>query len=553
MNEIEQIKQKESTIQLLIRDVSVPFADGDEAILHSAEKRLSHIGIRGADLQISKKSVDARRRFEIRFVASVIATLPADRWHADYAKRLGREKIQILEPSVLRLSKGTAKLTAPPVVVGMGPAGLFAALLLAREGYKPTIIDRGGDIVDREACVHRFFTQQILDPECNIQYGAGGAGTFSDGKLLTRINDARCGYVLAELCRFGAPQDILTRAKPHIGTDLLRVVVGRMLEEIRSLGGRVEYRCRMDGFTEHADGHLTLQTSKGDLQAGALLLAPGNSARDTFTLLMQKGFLLKPKPISVGVRIEHLREDIDRMCYGEAAGHPLLGAAEYALSDTTLARGVYTFCMCPGGSVVAAASEQGGVVVNGMSERARDGVNSNAAVAVSVRCEDYAGMAGTGEQNPIEDAICFVRRIEQAAYRAGGSTYAAPIQTVGDFLNGTTGGQPTRVRPTYMNGFCKPCDLSEIFPRFVTENLRAGLRSFDRKLPGFAMPEAILTAAETRTSAPLRILREEETLCAVGHPTVYPMGEGAGYAGGITSAAVDGIRAASALMAKYGA
>lgn len=536
----------EREIRLLVNNISVPFMGGDAAILEKAEKKLYRAGVRGAVLHISKKSVDARHKTDIRFVASVIAVLPAGtRCNASF---LEREGIRELETTALQIRKGTGRLAAPPVVVGMGPAGLFAALLLAREGYHPVLIDRGGNVADRAECVRQFSTRQVLDTECNIQYGAGGAGTFSDGKLLTRINDGRCAYVLEELCRFGAPEDILTKAKPHIGTDVLRLVVDNILKEIVRCGGVVRYRCRMDDFTEYPDGTFSVATTQGTLRAGALFLAPGNSARDTFLLLLNKGFSMQQKPISVGVRIEHLRADIDRMCYGNAAGHPLLGAAEYALSDTTLPRGVYTFCMCPGGSVVAAASEQGGVVVNGMSERARDGVNSNAAIAVSVRCTDYAGETG----HPITDAIAFVRRVERAAYRAGGNTFCAPIQTVGDFLGGTVGTAPSRVLPTYMGGFCRPCDLEDVLPAFVCNGLRDGLRSFDRKMPGFAMPEAVLTGAETRTSAPLRILREEETLCAPGHPLVYPVGEGAGYAGGITSAAVDGIRAATALMANYG-
>ena len=438
-------------------------------------------------------------------------------------------------------------MSAPPMVVGMGPAGLFAALILAQNGYRPILIDRGGDVAERVSAVEKFRESGCLDTECNIQFGAGGAGTFSDGKLVTRIHDPRCRTVLDTFYRFGAPEEILKLAKPHIGTDVLRGVVGSMLEEIQRLGGSVIYRCRLNDFEELADGTLAAHTTAGDFSCGALILAIGHSARDTYKTLISKQYAVEPKPISMGVRAEHLQEDIDRAMYGDCAGHPALGHGEYSLSDTRTDRGVYTFCMCPGGEVVAAASETGGLVVNGMSNHARDGKNANAAVLVSVGCEDYSPVDG----NRALGAIAFQRSVEEKAFGAGGGDYYAPVMTLGDFLTGKRGSEPSRILPSYRDGRVRTADFESVFPPFVTDSLRYAFRCFGKSLAGYDVPDAVLTAAETRTSAPVRILRNNETCTALGHPLVYPCGEGAGYAGGITSAAADGIRIAEALMKRF--
>ena len=395
--------------------------------------------------------------------------------------------------------------------------------------------------------MEHFRNHGILDTESNVQFGAGGAGTFSDGKLVTRIHDPRTSFVLDTLYEFGAPEEILYKAKPHVGTDLLREVVRAMLAEIQRLGGSLYYRCKMEDFTERSDGTLDVRTSRGTFSCGAMILAPGHSARDTYTLLLEKQFAIEPKPISVGIRAEHLQADIDFALYGRFAGHPNLGPAEYALSDTRGERGVYTFCMCPGGEVVATASEDGGLVVNGMSNHARNGKNANAAVLVSVGCSDFEPVNGSVALG----AIAFQRRIERAAFLAGGGAYSAPMMTAGDFLNGKPGSLPTRVQPSYRDGKVCPADFETVFPQFVTNSLRYALRSFGKKLQGYDAPDTVLTAAETRTSAPLRILRDRDMLFALGHSRVYPCGEGAGYAGGITSAAVDGVRAAFALMSRF--
>ena len=534
-----------SKVKLLIEKIRTDVDSSDEMIANKAKEKMKRAGIDTSTLhfRLYKKSIDARNKQDIRFECVVLAEGEVSN-KALSEKMLARLQARVLHEEEPQLVFGETPISAPPVVVGMGPAGLFAALLLAQNGYAPILIDRGGSVTERARDVACFRNEGILDTESNVQFGAGGAGTFSDGKLITRINDPLCNYVLKSLVTFGAPEDIRIKAKPHIGTDILRVVVDNILQEIERLGGRVIYHCRMDSVAECADKTLSVKTTKGDLSAGALLLAPGHSARDTYRYLIEQNYAIEAKPMSVGVRVEHLQTDIDRALYGDFAGHPNLGPAEYALSDTKGERGVYTFCMCPGGEVVAAASEEGGLVVNGMSYHARNNPNANAAVAVSIRCEDYEKEEGS---TPL-GAIAFQRRIEQAAFAAGGKNYCAPIMTMQDFLDNTPTHKRGRVSPSYRDGKVKEADFTQVFPTFVTDSLRYGFRSFGKKINGFDAPDTMLTAAETRTSAPVRILRNKETMTAVGHPLIYPCGEGAGYAGGITSAAVDGLRAAMALM-----
>lgn len=527
---------------LIVSGISLPPDVEDDTACKIAADELKRAGISPARLRFNvyKRSVDARKKNDIRLVYSVAARFEQP-VYAEVPK--GKKyRITALESEELEIVKGSEKIDYPPLIVGMGPAGLFAALLLAENGYCPVIIDRGDSIADRQKKYEIFSKFGILDTESNIQFGAGGAGTFSDGKLLTRINDPKIGYVLRRFCDFGAPEEILKAAKPHIGTDLLLGIVDGMLQRIEELGGRVLYRTRLEGIRELSDGSVAAVTSKGEIICSSLLLATGHSARDTYVMLLENGYVIEAKSFSVGVRVEHLREDIDKALYGDMAGHPRLGKGEYHLSDTASGRGVYTFCMCPGGEVVAAASEDGGVVVNGMSKNARDGRNSNSAVAVSVFKSDYDG-------TPM-GAIEFQRKIERAAYRQGGLDYYAPMMTVGDLLDGKCGSEPSRVMPTYRGGLVRPADFNNIFPSFITEELKRGFRSFERKLSGFAVSDAVLTGAETRTSAPVRVLRGDD-LRAVGKGNVYPCGEGAGYAGGITSAAIDGIRVALKIMERY--
>ncbi len=538
---------------VLIEGISVAVGTDEGAVLHKAEQQMKRAGMSVGSLhfRLLKRSVDARRREDIRLVYTVLAE--ASDAHSGFSEdKLTRAGFKPYRRTEMTLERGSKPLSARPLVVGMGPAGLFCAYLLAKQGFAPILIDRGDSVADRVRSVERFYREGRLDADSNIQFGAGGAGTFSDGKLLTRINDPRCTFVLETLVAMGAPEDILLQAKPHVGTDVLRVVVETMLAAIESMGGTLRYRCRFDGFDRLPDGTLSAKTSQGDISCGLIVLAPGHSARDTYKRLIDRRMAIEAKPISVGVRIEHTRSYIDRLFYGDMAGHPDLGAAEYHLSDTKGERGVYTFCMCPGGEIVAAASEPETVVVNGMSVRARDGRNSNAAIAVSVQPSDLEPVDGSLALG----AIAFQRRIEHAAYVAGGSDYSVPVTTLGDFLDGTDGARghmPSSVLPTYRGGnHFRLARMGDVLPPFVCASLAYGLRSFDRKVKGFALPEAILSAPETRTSAPVRILRGAD-LCALGEPGIYPCGEGAGYAGGITSAAVDGLRVAESVLALYDA
>lgn len=537
--------EKNSACRYLADGFSIRPGEGQEELFGQAKKRMKRAGVdtRSLHFRLFKRSVDARRRDDIRLICTVLVESD-EPLSARVCARAGLKQLADGKPV---LHVGTEPMERPPLVVGMGPAGLFAALLLAQNGYRPVIIDRGDAVSERVEKVEMFRTSGELDGESNVQFGAGGAGTFSDGKLVTRIHDPRCRFVLETFHRFGAPDEILTLAKPHIGTDILRTVVARMLAEIERLGGEVRYRCRAEGLRENADGSVTVRTPQGEEAFSAVVLAVGHSARDTYEELIAGGFAVEAKPISVGVRAEHLQADIDRALYGDFAGHPDLGHAEYALSDTRRARGVYTFCMCPGGEVVAAASEDGGLVVNGMSNHARDGKNANAAVLVSVGCGDYEPVGGSLARG----AIAYQRSIERAAFRAGGGDWYAPMMTIGDFLGGGRGSSPADVQPTYRGGKVRPADFGEIFPPYILESLRYALHSFAGRIPGYDKGTAVLTAAETRTSAPVRILRDSDRLSALGHDRIYPCGEGAGYAGGITSAAVDGIRVAESLISRF--
>ena len=528
-------------MKLVVRNIRTPITVTEREVMEQAEKRLAPLlgkkDITG--IHIYRRSVDTRRR-NITFVWSVAV---------DTDRTLSEGELSLCDSAPLPesdpldgLERGTELLEDRPVVVGFGPCGMFCALLLAEYGYRPIVIERGEDIEPREKAVEKFLSEQILDENSNIQFGAGGAGTFSDGKLVTRINDKKCSYVLKTMVELGAPAHILYEAKPHIGTDILKTVVTNMRKKLESLGTDIYFNTKFTGFSTSCGKVTKISTTKGDFECSALILALGHSARDTFAMLMKKELSFVPKAFSVGVRIEHLQNEIDKGLYGDNAGDPLLPKGEYNLSHREGERGVYTFCMCPGGTVIAAASEQGGVVTNGMSRYARDGKNANAAVAVSVLPSDFGGSA----QNAIE----FQRELEKKAFAIGGSNYHAPAETVGDFLGTFKGTEPSLVSPTYMDGKVKITDMGALLPSFVAEFLKKGLSDFGRKLPGFDMPYAMLTGIESRTSSPIRIMRNSD-YTAFGYDNIYPCGEGAGYAGGITSAAVDGLNCALGIMAKY--
>ena len=506
-----------------------PGVDADAEAIAAARREIRRAtGQTPRNLRIAKKSIDARRG--IAFVYTVSAE--AEGISEDAAKK--HASLRICPEPMVERTRGTEPLKHRPVIVGFGPAGMFAGLLLAEEGYAPLILERGGTVDERTAAVERFIRDGILDERTNIQFGAGGAGTFSDGKLTTRIGDPLVAWVMRTLADLGAPEDILYKSKPHIGTDILREVVKNADARIRSLGGEIRYNTRASRITSS-----TLDAEGETVPFDALVLATGHSARDTVAELIDGGYSVAAKPFSVGVRAEHLQRDIDEALFHEHAGDPALGRGEYQLSYRRGERGCYTFCMCPGGTVVPSASEAGGVVTNGMSVRARDGRNANAAVCVSVLPTDFGGSP--------REAVAFQRELERAAFRAGGGDYIAPCQTVGDLLAGRHGTECTKIRPTYRDGRVAMRDLSAILPPFVTEMLREGLADFGRKLHGYDDPAVPLTGVETRTSSPVRILRGEDG-CAVGHPGIYPCGEGAGYAGGIVSAAVDGVRTAQKIM-----
>ena len=524
----------------VINNIKLPPDASFKEAFSVASKKLRSVGINttGLAYKVYKRSTDARNKADIKFVYSVLVSGVQTKPSESLLKRIDTSIIENNEE--ITYTHGVEPLNAPPLVVGSGPAGMFAALLLAEAGYTPTLIERGDSVSVRKRKVDLFKLTGILDSETNIQFGAGGAGTFSDGKLVTRINDPLSSYVMQRLVEFGAPEEILYLARPHIGTDVLSEVVDRILNRITELGGKVLYNTKYLGSL---NGRIA-KTTAGDISYGALILAIGHSARDTYQRLIADGYALEAKSMSVGMRIEHLSSDIDKAMYGDFAGHPALGRAEYNLSHNTKERGVYTFCMCPGGEVVAAASEEGGVVVNGMSQHARDGLNSNSAVVCSIFKEDYGATP--------EKAIEFQRKIERAAFKAAGENYSAPIITVGDFLSSECKNDPSRILPTYRGGeHVKLTDPTKYLPDVVTTSIKNALVAFDRKIAGFARADAVLTGPETRTSSPVRILRDNATRLALGSTNVYPTGEGAGYAGGITSAAIDGIKTALAVINRF--
>ncbi|MBQ8383059.1 MAG: hypothetical protein IJX47_07650 [Clostridia bacterium] len=525
-------------MKLLLHNVKAALNDPEGDALTAAETKLRAVGLKPTALTLTKRSVDARKREEICYVCSVAAEISGKL----SPKQLQKLGAVILHEEELIPQDAVRKRPADaprPVVVGFGPAGMFAALLLAEEGCRPIVLERGDDVYARADRVEQFLQTGKLDTDSNIQFGAGGAGTFSDGKLITRINDSKCSYVLRRLCEFGADPDILVNARPHIGSDRLPSIVEGIAERIRSLGGEIRYRTKLTGIRTGLSGEvIAALTDCGAIATDTVILAIGHSARDTYRYLIEGGYTVEAKPFSVGVRIEHLQEDINYAMYGKAA--EILPPAEYNLSYREGERGVYSFCMCPGGTVMAAASEEGGVVTNGMSNSARDGRNSNSALAVSILPADFGGTP--------EGAIDFQRRLERAAFAAGGGNYDAPLQTVGDFLSEKQGSAPSRIASTYRGGnHFALSDLHTILPPCAGDLLATGIRRFARQIEGFDAPDALLTGLETRTSAPLRILRGGDRQ-AVGHPGLYPCGEGAGYAGGITSAATDGLATAIAVL-----
>lgn len=489
------------------------------------------LGVRRAYLL--RRSVDARRKSDVHFV--VTAGIGD-----------GEGAPQAVRPIEQRPLPECRCEDARPVVVGTGPAGLFAALELAEAGLCPLVIERGAPVEERVADVERYHRTRVLDVESNVQFGEGGAGTFSDGKLTTGKNSPQIAQVLETFVAAGAPGEILWQAKPHIGTDVLGGVVKRMRERIIACGGEVRFHTQLVGMRVDAAGilrgiTLACDGTSYELEVSRLILACGHSARDTFLLFKELGFELEQKAFSVGMRIEHEQDFINRAQYGPAAGHPALGAADYKLAcHLEGGRSVYTFCMCPGGEVVAASSEDGGLCVNGMSRQARDGTNANAALLCNVTPDDF-----NDRTDPLS-GIALQRRWEQAAFAAGGANWHAPVRRVAGFA-GLTGKARTKPEASYPLGVAE-ASLDTCLPGFATAALREALPMLDRSLHGFADPGALLTGIEARSSSPVRVVRDSQTLMATRVHGVYPCGEGAGYAGGIMSAALDGIRVANKLL-----
>ena len=528
-------------MKLIATNLSMPF-NADEStirLLINADTRIP--ADRLENIRIVRRSLDARDKNDIRFIYSAVFEVEErdyNRFYPKFAKTVAKapEKPAIAEVS------GDTPQEYPVVVVGAGPAGLFAALTLAQRGYKVVMIDRGRPIEERRKDVDTFWNTGKLDTDSNIMFGEGGAGTFSDGKLTTRIKDARAELVTDALVKYGAPERIAVDAKPHVGTDVLRTVVHNIRKAIEEAGGEVRFSTKLTDISSK-DGRVTSVTVNGDekIPCCAVVLALGQAARDTYRMLYDRGVEITAKPFAVGVRIEHPQSFIDRAQFGKYAGHPRLGAAEYRLTGKSGSRGVYTFCMCPGGFVVASSSDEGEVVTNGMSYAARDGENANSGIIVQVNPSDLGGAPFCGVE--------FQEKIERAAFRLGGGDYSAPAERVADFLSGGAPQPFNGVKPTYRPQ-AVPCDLKKCLPGTIRRGIAEGITAFGRQIKGFDMGDAVLTAVESRTSAPVRINRDEN-----GESTrlkgLYPVGEGAGYAGGIVSAAVDGMRAAERIIAVY--
>lgn len=520
-----------------VSNIKIPIETTEDELYELAAKK---IGVKKSDclsFRIARQAVDARKK-QVHFVCSVNITLKKG------ARFLSSNDVaEICEKEEIPVSMGDKSISAPPVIVGMGPAGLFCALTLARHGYKPIVLERGGDVESRIKHVKNFWENGILNTSSNVQFGEGGAGTFSDGKLTTRINDPLCERVLRDFVKYGADESILFKAKPHIGTDVLSEVVKNIRNEIIALGATVKFNTQLSDIKTDGNKIKSIITKKGEtLACDLLVIALGHSARDTYKMLLDRGIDMVLKPFSVGVRIEHAREDIDKSMYGDYAGNPLLGAADYALSYKNGDDRCYSFCMCPGGYVVAAASEENTVVTNGMSNSTRDFVNSNAALCVNVSEKDF------GSLNPLA-GIEYQRMLEKAAFASGGKNYHAPMQTVGDFLKTSDSLGFARITPSYTGGITET-DLRTCLPENICRTLSDALCFFGKKIHGFNSCNALLTGVETRTSAPVRIVRNEN-LQSVSCSGLYPCGEGAGYAGGIMSAAVDGIRIAEKIISEY--
>lgn len=522
---------------LRLTEVKLPLDHAEDAIKAAILKKLDIVASQLVGFSIFKRSYDARKKNDIGLIYTLDVEVQNE---APLRKRFKKDRHVGLTPDMgyKPVAQAPAQLTTRPIVIGTGPCGIFAGLVLAQMGFRPILLERGKSVRERTVDTFGFWRKKALNPESNAQFGEGGAGTFSDGKLYSRVGDPEYygRKVLTELVKAGAPAEILYVSKPHVGTLRLVAVVQRLRAEIEALGGEFRFQSRVDDL-EIDNGRVRgVRLANGEqLASDHIVLAVGHSARDTFQMLLRRGVYLEAKPISVGFRIEHPQSLIDRARFGAQAGNKILGAADYKLvHHCTNGRAVYSFCMCPGGTVVAAASEPGHVVTNGMSQYSRNEHNANSAIVVGLDLADYADhpLAGMDLQ----------RQLEAHAFELGGGTYDAPAQLLGDFLAGRPSTAFGSVMPSYTPGV-HLADLSHSLPDFAIAAIREALPVFDRQIAGFAMHDALLTGIETRTSSPIRIKRNDDgqSLNTLG---LYPAGEGAGYAGGILSAGIDGIKTA---------
>ncbi|MDY3052085.1 MAG: NAD(P)-binding protein [Ndongobacter sp.] len=531
----------------LVRNIRLRLEQEPEAIKKAAAKKM---GLREQDfsMQLYRESIDARKEPLTRQYQVL-----ADTGERPRPDRRDRSDVVEWSAPILQPVPGAQPLSERPVVVGTGPCGLFAAYLLASHGYHPIVLERGRRVADRVRDVDAFWATGQLRPDSNVQFGEGGAGTFSDGKLTSRSKDPRVHLVLSTFHQFGAPEEILWQQYPHVGTDLLRGVVQSMRQAIIALGGEFRFetallglRCAPQAGSSRAKIEELLTTS-GALPASPVILAIGHSARDTFRALHRDGVPMENKPFAMGFRIEHAQSLIERVQYGRYAGDSRLPRASYRLSAAQSLpagfgdRGVYTFCMCPGGVVVNASSEPQRLCVNGMSYHARDGRNANSAVLATIGTNDLGSALFSG--------VTWQEEVERRAFQLGGQDYTAPVQSAADFLRGTPTSQIGSIEPTIRPAY-RPADLSSLFPPSITHALRKALEQWDQRIPGFADENAVLTGVEARSSSPVRILRDTD-FQSTGVEGLYPAGEGAGYAGGIVSSAIDGIKAACALIETY--
>ena len=528
---------------LRLTDVKLPLDHDDQAINEYILERLSLKPEQLIEYTVFRRGYDARKRNVIILMYTLDVTLADSVDEGTLLAKFEKDQHVRMTPdmSYKFVAEKTEELEQRPVVIGFGPCGLFTALILAQMGLKPIVLERGKEVRERTKDTFGFWRKRVLNPESNVQFGEGGAGTFSDGKLYSQVKDPKfhARKILTEFVKAGAPEEIMYLSKPHIGTFKLVTMIETMRKEIIELGGEIRFSARVDDILIENDQVTGVELAGGEIiETNHVSLAIGHSARDTFAMLQKRGVYLEAKPFSIGFRIEHKQSAIDDARFGKNAGNPLLGAADYKLvHHCKNGRSVYSFCMCPGGTVVAATSEEGHVVTNGMSQYSRNEMNANSAIVVGITPEDYPG-------NPLA-GIDLQRELEKNAFVIGGSNYDAPGQTVGDFLSGKGEGEFGDVVPSYKPGL-KFTDLSKTLPPFAVDAIREAIPAFEKKIKGFSTKDATLTGVETRTSSPVSIKRGRD-FQSISTKGLFPAGEGAGYAGGILSAGIDGIKVAEAM------